>query len=656
MAKPRKIALLVGIREYSRDLSTLEGCLNDIDLLEGVLTTGFQFEVRKLAGKKATRDNIVKGFEAVRQDVSGHDGSTVVFHFSGHGRQVFAGADSIEEADMISETLVPYDVLDIIDDELFIVVGNLIKAANRVHVFCIVDACHSGSVLRGDTAGVRRAPPRPAPQGVEFLTRWPPAQKPQKGPSKWLPKYDGQAAYTLLAACMDGQEAGQIMVRSGEERKQYGALTYSLVQELEFMQRCPQRWTYQMLFERIHGRVLSCRSNQDPQLEGARNQLVFAGQWEEPRRYFHVSEIFGKKVTVHGGRVHGLGKGTVLKVDGHYNIDNQPTKSLGTAEIVKEPGISSCYAILGQEPDEQGFLRSGQATVLEYGVESEDFRVGMVVDNGLPKVLVEAVEKNPLLRRVRKPEEAKIWIHLDANNQVWLCSPPEGYLLLEKPWEANDPRIAEDILEPLTKIARYYNVIDLRNPDPTAELAGNVVTLELRRVGESKTLNPVEGGDYAVQVGEEVQLYLVNNFEMPLYVSVLQCLQNGGVQLLYPGAEGIHDNKVPGGLSEGMPIGAFLAEPPLGKIVLKLIATMQPIDFRVVMQAGLEGLQLRGGSEKLLQFFKGVVNGFQARSKIRKREIWGTHMLTLWIVDSSTTLSELASSHPRCWDLMSEES
>lgn len=330
-------------------------------------------------------------------------------------------------------------------------------------------------------------------------------------------------------------------------------------------------------------------------------------------------------------------------------------KPLGRAEIIKEPGISSCYAILGQEPDERGFLRSGQATVLEYGVESEDFRVGMVLDNGLPKALVEAVEKNPLLRRVGEPQEAKISVHLDANNQVWLCSPPEGYLLLEKSWEVNDPSTAEDILEPLTRIAQYYNVIGLENPDPISELAGNVIKLELRRVGESKKLSPVDGGDYAVQVGEEVQLCLINHCKKPLYVSVLQCLQDGSIQLVYPGAEGIQDNKVPGGLSEGMPIGTFVADPPLGRIVLKLIATMQPVDFRVVMQAGLEGLRLRGASEKLLQFFKDRWKGIQKEIKISKHEVWGTHMLTLWIVDSSTTLSELASSHPKCWDLVSEE-
>ncbi len=655
MTEPRRLALLVGIREYARKWTTLEGCLHDIDLLGGVLKEGFQFEVRKLPGKQATRDNIISGFKALRQDVSGHDGSTVVFHFSGHGSQVFTGADSVEEADAVSETLVPYDVRDIIDDELYVMVGDLIKAANQIHVFCVIDACHSGSALRGDTAGIRRVPPRPAPQGVKFLIDWPPAQKPQKGPSKWLPKYDGQTAYTLLAACMDGQEAGQIMVKSGEGKKHYGALTYSLVQELEFMQRCPQKWTYQMLFERVYGRVLCYRSCQNPQLEGARDLMVFGEQWREPRSYFHVSEIFGKEVTVHAGKVHGLSKGTVLAVEGHYDVEDQPIKPLGRAEIVKEPGISSCYAILDKEPDEQGFLRSGQATVSEYGVESEDFRVGVVLDDGLPKALVEAMEKNPLLHRVGEPQAAKIWVHLDVNNQVWLCSPPEGYLFLEKSWGINDPGITEEILEPLTRIAQYYNVTGLENPDPTSSLARDVVRLELRRVGEDEGLNPSDGGDYTVQVGEEVQLCLINDFKKPLYVSVLQCLQDGSIQLVYPGAEGIQDNKVPGNLTEGMSIGTFVADPPLGKTVLKLIATMQPVDFRVVMQAGLEGLRLRGGSEKLLQFFKGVWKGFQKRSKISKYEVWGTHTLTFWIVDSSTTLSELASSHRLCWDLVSQE-
>ncbi|MEO0685288.1 MAG: caspase family protein, partial [Cyanobacteria bacterium J06649_11] len=86
---PRKLALLVGINQYSQ-IPALKGCLTDVELQRELLIHRFGFQpldILSLTNKQATREGIENAFleHLVKQ---AKPGDVVVFHFSGYGSRV----------------------------------------------------------------------------------------------------------------------------------------------------------------------------------------------------------------------------------------------------------------------------------------------------------------------------------------------------------------------------------------------------------------------------------------------------------------------------------------------------------------------------------------------------------------------------------------
>ncbi|MTJ10423.1 caspase family protein [Anabaena sp. UHCC 0204] len=155
---PRKLALLVGINEYSGNISPLYGCVNDVLMQKELLTYRFGFnpqDILTLTDQQATRQSILTAFEEhlIKQ---AKPGDVVVFHFSGHGSRV-QDPDG-DSPDGLNSTLVPIDgdlplgypeiggtVQHIMGHTLFL----LVSALQTENVTVVLDSCHSGGGTRG---------------------------------------------------------------------------------------------------------------------------------------------------------------------------------------------------------------------------------------------------------------------------------------------------------------------------------------------------------------------------------------------------------------------------------------------------------------------------------------------------------------------------
>ena len=151
----RKLALLVGINEYSNGISPLDGCVNDVLLQKQLLTHRFGFnpkDIVTLTDSQATRQGILTAFEEhlIKQ---AKPGDIVVFHFSGHGGQV-EDPDK-DSPDGHNSTLIPIDsgnnssggtVEEIMGHTLFL----LMYALKTDNVTVVLDSCHSGGAKRGN--------------------------------------------------------------------------------------------------------------------------------------------------------------------------------------------------------------------------------------------------------------------------------------------------------------------------------------------------------------------------------------------------------------------------------------------------------------------------------------------------------------------------
>ncbi|HIK30841.1 MAG TPA: caspase family protein [Oscillatoriales cyanobacterium M4454_W2019_049] len=151
---PRKLALLVGINDYTGAWPSLKGCLTDVEMQRQLLIHGFGFnesDIRVVTN--ASRNEILTAFEEhlIKQ---AKPGDVAVFHFSGHGSRVIdLACNSIGG---FNSTFVPIDspipandegtVNDIMGRSLFL----LMSAVQTENLTVILDSCHSGGGKRGN--------------------------------------------------------------------------------------------------------------------------------------------------------------------------------------------------------------------------------------------------------------------------------------------------------------------------------------------------------------------------------------------------------------------------------------------------------------------------------------------------------------------------
>ncbi|MDB9313500.1 caspase family protein [Spirulina sp. CS-785/01] len=164
LAQPtnRKLALLVGINDYSNPSERLAGCVNDVILQRQLLIHRYGFnpqDVVMLLDEQATRQGMLEAFEEhlIKQ---AKPGDVVVYHYSGHGSLV-QDPDPIFRrvgTDIgLNGTFVPVDaklptgypetggtVADIMGHTLFL----LMSAIQTENFTAVLDSCFSGAATR----------------------------------------------------------------------------------------------------------------------------------------------------------------------------------------------------------------------------------------------------------------------------------------------------------------------------------------------------------------------------------------------------------------------------------------------------------------------------------------------------------------------------
>ena len=235
----RKLALLVGINEYSNGINTLGGCVNDVKLQQELLIHRFGFQpkdILTLTDQQATRQGILNAFEKHLIDQA-KPGDVVVFHFSGHGCQM-QDPDS-DEPDGLNSTLVPVDgnlppgyplqggpVNHIMGHTLFL----LMSALKTENVTVVLDSCHSGGGKRGNfrvrSAGDGRLL-QPSQQELDYQRQW--LGKLGISPQKFIElRRKGVAKGVVIASAKRDQVAGDTSFNDFPA----GAFTYVFAQYL----------------------------------------------------------------------------------------------------------------------------------------------------------------------------------------------------------------------------------------------------------------------------------------------------------------------------------------------------------------------------------------------------------------------------------------
>ena len=145
-----KCGLVIGINYEDNNSARLNGCINDTKKICNFLKERCNFkdgDIDLLTDDtliKPTKQNIINSLRKLIKKIKDNNIKEVWFSYSGHGSYL----SNAEEEDYQDEALVPLDYYEnglIRDDQLYNIFIKEIPL--DCNVFCMVDACHSGTVL-----------------------------------------------------------------------------------------------------------------------------------------------------------------------------------------------------------------------------------------------------------------------------------------------------------------------------------------------------------------------------------------------------------------------------------------------------------------------------------------------------------------------------
>ncbi len=282
-----KKALFVGINYPGTD-HALRGCVNDVVLMNEVLTKHFGFteakNKRMLTDKSATTRNILNRLAWLVNDAQ--PGDVLYFHYSGHGSQmVDTKYDMDDEPDGLDEIICPVDLnwrdKVVKDDDLKRLFN---RVPEGVNLTVTLDCCHSGggmdSSYQYQALGVatvdrdsfspnkNRLLPMPADIenrafGLDLAPR----------PRGVQSSDNGVDIGIMISGCQSHQTSADAWIHN----KYMGAATYYLVDALQQYHYTP---SYKTIIEHMNIKLKRNRYTQRPELNGA--EVLHSKKFLEP--------------------------------------------------------------------------------------------------------------------------------------------------------------------------------------------------------------------------------------------------------------------------------------------------------------------------------------------------------------------------------------
>ena len=614
----QKRALLIGINAYPNlsAFAQLEGCVNDVRLMAGLLRDKFGFpdeNVTVLTDAEATRDGILAALDGLAGRVGADD--VVVVHYAGHGSQV-TDVDG-DEPDGLDETIVPYDGVrgeganvDVTDDEIHDWIGRV--TAKTPYLTLLFDCCHSGTITRDDFGAkarslrpdLRPAPEigrAPAPSTTRSASR-------SEGPSGWLPL---SKRYVLVAGCRD--EECSYEYRDAESDTPHGSLTFFLGRALA---AAPPGTTYRDVYERVRPLVTAHSSKQHPQMEGALDRELFGVRDVEPMRFAPVHVREGGAVTLAAGAAHGLTAGSTWDVYPAGTKTTDGVEPLGRVRVTDVGAVASSAEMV-DEVEGGAVAVGGRAVEAEHDWSGLVLRVAVRAPDGAGDALAAVVDGSGLLRRAEAGEPADLAAVLvparagagpgDPVPQLgavaeptWAVVGADGRLAMP-PRPASEPASSSTLRDNLNKLARFRHALALDNPDSRLRDAVDVTLKRLDGNGAWVEAEAEEaGGEVVFEEGERVAFTVANRHTAPVYVYGLDFGLTGAISLFT--VAGANDALAPGreqsvGVDRPLVLRfpkafPFVEEPgeavpTEGAETLRVFVTTEPTDFASLLQEGV---------------------------------------------------------------------
>ncbi len=656
----QKWALLIGINEYPNlsSFRQLTGCVNDVNTMAQILETNFGFPAANITlltdetEVKPDHDNILKSMDELVDRVNVDD--IVVFHYAGHGSQI-ADREG-DEPDGWDETIVPRDGArppepnrDITDDQIYDWIQKLTKKTPFVTL--IFDCCHSGNVTRSvdaplfPTRALERDP-RPAeelPPSPMNIVSTRSAGAPE-GASGWLPL---GKRYVMIAGCRHDELASEY--EDPESQARHGAMSWFLTRQLV---NAKPGTTYRDVFERTAPSVTANSAKQHPQIEGARDRLLFDTEEIEPTTFIAVTARQDNKVELAAGSIHGMSVGSELSVypSGTATPDSEESSPLGMLKIAEVRSVTSTASIESEASSDTPIGPGNRAFEVTHSFNDTAYRVAIVADdseNDAASQLSTAIEKSDLLATCPPDDRPDALAYLipprstatesdpvpqlnDNGNSiseaVWAVVGNNGRLLMP-PHAVSKSTTVKTLTDNFEKLARYRRVQEIANPDPNSQLTDkiDVVLRRMDAAGNWVAADPdPDSGEVEFEDEDRFSITITNNSSIPVYVNVLDLGVTGSIEALFEG--GSKPIEADGGfldigVREGDYRDVYVPESypeDEGRETFKVFATSKEADFSPLFQGSVRSTS-RGDGSPLTQLLEMAMAGSPTReARVRR--------------------------------------
>lgn len=664
-AQAAKHALLIGIADYSgTGFSSLDGTINDLELVRGMLRDKFKFsdsEIRLLKDAEATHTGIQKAFADLAGRVKKDE--IVYIHFSGHGsltpdlsgekRASSLGGIAFDSTWVSSgsrpketkgerDGAANLDDFDILDDE----VGEWLVPiyAKTDNIVFVSDSCHSGNMTRGDAPKVRAIPVdlRPHPLGKRRFAH---------------PKETG----VIIGAAREDQQAGEY---AAPDNKSYGLFSWNWVQAL--YQTLPGD-TWDDAFKRTVALIGNMRATQQhPQIEGKGKRAVFGGEFPPPVPSISVSDVSedGSEVTLKAGNFAGVTIGSTYQKKGGE----------GSFEITSVQSFSS-EGTVTRGSFQKGDLAVEETHVYPYEPLKVFVRSDLPVDEPLAQKVRTAVSGIPgyqlassqktsdlmlmVLRPLRqggefvkaRKEDTLPKADPAAKPEVWVLTPeelPTPEKMAMRP--ATDQRAVELVVDNLKKMSRIREL--KRIGEPAGSGAPLVQLIVNRYAADSKCpgglpacLEVPDKGKYRLveslpslqmqgksfRRGDILTFRIKNDAPDDLYCYLIDIAANGKISAIFPGPQDSDSTVLVPSHSEQdfTAISGLEIEEP-GEDTVKLIATQMHLDVGLFEQGSYKIRDRTKGSASPLESFlrSSMTNATRGGAFRMKQSQWGATSFT----------------------------
>ncbi len=512
---PTLWALLIGVDCYMGQTvpglpryGNLSGCVNDIALMDEFLRTrldvpeeriikltasGYGVQPQEPSEVWPTKANIVAASRRLAQ--AAQPGDQVYIHYSGHGGRALTLYPEAKGAGdgVYDESLVPTDYGQIEntkqpedrylrDLELAYLLQELVD--RELIVTTVLDSCHSGGAARGAEEDVTargglepdmvpRTPTGLVAPPAALMASW----QGQAGGTRaaavgsgWLSDPHG---YTLLAACRALELALEYRSPNG---KRHGALSYWLWYAL---QNPSLNW--EMVQQQVVARVHGAFPSQTPQLQGVGDRAVFGGARLALPIGANVLEVQGERLHLNAGQATGAGIGAQYFVYRNGVTDFKQTDQRVAVAKLTEVMDAESWAEVVRRLDGEAAIEPGAQAVLFDPGRGQQRAVRLVRGGPAPARveeralagLTDAIEhwESRFVRLAAAGEAAAFQISLNAAGAYELRDALGQLLPNVPPMPGDDPT---EVVYCLEHLAKYFNVLELDNPDSLSRLAGKL--------------------------------------------------------------------------------------------------------------------------------------------------------------------------------------